>query len=83
MKVDRLSVTMEAELGQAVRQEAARCGTSVSGWLSEAAAARVRNERLGAALEAWQAEDGPFAEEDLEWACGVLGVDREDLRSGS
>lgn len=83
MKVDRLSVTMEAGLGQAVRQEAARSGTSVSGWLSEAAAARVRNERLGAALQAWEAEDGPPSEEDLEWARGVLGVDREDRCSGS
>ncbi len=83
MKVDRLSVTMEAELGQAVRQEAARSGTSVSGWLSEAAAARVRNERLGAALQAWEAEDGPPSEEHFEWAYRVLGIDSEDRRSGS
>ena len=51
MAVDRLSVTMDPELGQRgpSRRRRAR-GTSVSGWLSEAAAARVRNERLGAAL---------------------------------
>jgi hypothetical protein len=81
VKVDRLSVTMEPELGQAVRQAAARAGTSVSGWLSEAAAARVRNELLGAALDAWEAEDGPPGDEELDWAARVLGVDDGTRRS--
>lgn len=80
VKVDRLSVTMDPDLGQAVRAAAARSGTSVSGWLSEAAAARVRNERLGAALDAWQAEDGPLGQDELDWAVGVLDVGRAGPR---
>lgn len=64
-QVDRFSVTMPPELGEGVRQAAARQGISVSAWLAEAAADRLRNELLGAALDAWESEDGPFAETDL------------------
>jgi hypothetical protein len=64
-QVDRFSVTMPPELGEGVRQAAARQGISVSAWLAEAAADRLRNELLGAALDAWESEDRPFAETEL------------------
>jgi hypothetical protein len=73
-QVDRFSVTMPPELGEGVRQAAARQGTSVSAWLSEAAADRLRNELLGAALDAWEAENGPFTEAELEAAAARLGL---------
>jgi hypothetical protein len=73
-QVDRFSVTMPPELGEGVRQAAAREGTSVSAWLSEAAADRLRNELLGAALDAWEAEDGPFTDAELEAAASRLGL---------
>ena len=72
--VDRFSVTMPPELGEGVRQAAARQGTSVSTWLSEAAADRLRNELLGAALDAWESEDGPFTEAELDAAASRLGL---------
>jgi hypothetical protein len=79
-QVDRFSVTMPPELGEGVRQAAAREGTSVSAWLTEAAADRLRNELLGAALDAWEAEDGPFTEEELDSAAAKLGlVPRSDV----
>jgi hypothetical protein len=73
-QVDRFSVTMPPALGSAVRDAAAREGTSVSMWLSEAAADKVRNELLGAALDAWEAEDGPFTDEELNAAAVALGA---------
>ena len=73
-QVDRFSVTMPPELGEGVRQAAARQGTSVSAWLSEAAADRLRNELLGAALDAWEAEDGPLTEAELDAAATRLGL---------
>ena len=48
-QVDRFSVTMPPDLGEGVRRAAQRQGISVSAWLSEAAADRLRNELLGAA----------------------------------
>ncbi|MBO0807195.1 MAG: hypothetical protein J2P32_02700 [Actinobacteria bacterium] len=71
-QVDRFSVTMPPGLGHAVRQAAARQGMSVSTWLGEAAADRLRNELLGAALDEWEAEDGTFSDEELDAAAAAL-----------
>lgn len=80
MPVDRFSVTMNPELGAAVREAAQRAGMSVSGWLAEAAAAKVRNALLGAALDAWDAEDGPLTDEELDAAREELGLPRRRPR---
>jgi predicted transcriptional regulator len=64
MAVDRLSITVDSELGQAVREAAAAQGMSVSSWASEALAQRVRNHFLREALDAWEAEAGPLTDED-------------------
>ncbi len=76
MQVDRFSVTMEPDLGAAVRAAAERAGMSVSGWLAQAAADRLRNDLLGAALDAWEAEDGPFGVDALDAAAATLGIIR-------
>jgi hypothetical protein len=73
-QVDRFSVTMPPELGEGVRQAAARQGTSVSTWLSNAAADRLRNELLGVALDVWESEDGSFTEAELDEAASRLGL---------
>lgn len=75
-QVDRLSVTMPPDVGAAVRDAAAREGTSVSNWLAAAAAQRLRNELLGAALNQWEAEQGPFSDEELNAAAAVLTTAR-------
>jgi hypothetical protein len=48
----------------------------VSDWLAHAAADRLRNDLLGAALDAWEAEDGAFGDEKLDAAAATLGVPR-------
>ena len=69
-----------AQLGEGVRQAAARQGTSVSTWLTEAATDKLRNELLGAALDQWEAEDGPFTQTELDEAASRLGpAPRSDL----
>jgi len=75
-QVDRFSVTMPPDVGAAVRDSAARQGTSVSNWLVAAAAQRLRNELLGAALDAWEAEDGPFSDKELNAAAVALSATR-------
>ena len=76
VQVDRFSVTMPPEIGAAVRKAAAQQGRSVSSWLADAAAERLRNELLGAALDAWEAEDGAFTQKELDDAAAALGVRR-------
>jgi hypothetical protein len=75
-QVDRFSVTMPPEIGAAVRDAAARQGMSVSTWLAAAAAQRLRNDLLGAALDLWEAEDGPFSAEELNAAAAALSSSR-------
>ena len=65
---------MPPELGASVRLAAARQGTSVSTWLTEMAADKLRNELLDAALDQWETEDGPFAQAELGEAESQLGM---------
>ena len=75
--VDRFSVTMPPELGEAIRKAAARGNVSVSAWLTEAAARQLRNELLGAAIEAYEAEHGAFTDAELNEAAAALGMLRQ------
>ena len=77
MQVDRLSITMDPHLGSSVREAAARSGLSVSAWLAAAAADRLRNELLGAALDTWETETTPFSDKELDAAARVLRVSRQ------
>jgi metal-responsive CopG/Arc/MetJ family transcriptional regulator len=74
MKVDKVSVSFPADLGDEVRAAANRSGTSLSAWLGEAAQARLRSEALQAALEGYQAEHGAFTAEELARAEQELGL---------
>lgn len=73
-QVDRFSVAMPPDVGSGVRDAAEREGTSISAWLTEAAADRLRNESLGAALDAWESEDGALTGDELEDAARTLGI---------
>lgn len=64
---------MDPRLGAAVRKAAKRSRTSVSAWLAEAASDRVRNELLGRALDAWEADSGTFSAAELAAAERALG----------
>jgi hypothetical protein len=79
MSVDRLSMAAEADLGVEIRAAAQRSGMSISAWLAEAAADKLRNELLGRTLAEWEAESGsPTPEERAEAAAlfDRLGVPR-------
>ena len=74
MKVDKLSISFAPELGDAVRATAARSGRGLSGWLADAAGARLRAEALAEFLDNWEAEHGELAPEELARATGELGL---------
>jgi hypothetical protein len=76
MQVDRISITMPPEIGRKVRDAAEEEGVSVSAWITEAAAERVRNRLLGKFLDEYQAEHGAFTDEEMERAAQRLGLDR-------
>jgi hypothetical protein len=74
VKVDKLSVSFDPDLGDAVRAAAKRSGRGLSGWLAEAAAARLRSEALAEFLDSWEAEHGKLTAEELAQATAELGL---------
>jgi hypothetical protein len=79
VKVDKLSISFDPELGDAVRSAAAEAGKPVSSWLAEAAASKLRAEALADFLDGWETQHGVLTAEELaaaERELGVVGSDR-------
>ncbi len=74
MRVDKMSISLDAGLGEEVRQAARRDDKALSAWLAEAARAKLRAEALRAFLDAWKQEHGPFTVEELRRARAELGL---------
>lgn len=83
MAVDRLSVTMDPALGVAARAAAAGAGMSVSAWIAEAVAEKVRHRLLGEVLDTWEAEDGALTEQELSAARAVVAGVRAPSSRGA
>jgi hypothetical protein len=75
--VQKLSVSFETELADAVRVAAQASGAGLSGWLAEAAAARLRAESIDDFLADYQARHGAFSEAELAAAAADLGYPPE------
>jgi hypothetical protein len=78
VKVDKLSVSFDPELGDAVRSAAAQAGKPLSSWLAEAAASKLRAEALAEFLAGWEAEHGVLTPEEIARAERELGVPASD-----
>lgn len=74
MKVDKLSVSFDSDLGDAVRDAARREGSGLSRWLADAAISKLRNEALAEFLDEWQAEHGALTSEELAAAAAELAL---------
>lgn len=75
MKVDKISISFEAGLGDQVRTAARKAGTGLSSWLAGAAAARLRADALGDYLDAWEKKHGTLTAAELRRAEAELGLD--------
>jgi hypothetical protein len=65
MKVDKISISFDAELGDEVRNAAKKAGVGLSAWLADAAAAKLRAIALGEFLDRWERKHGPLAPDEL------------------
>ncbi len=74
MAVDRMSISLEAALGGAVREAAGRADQSLSSWLAEAAVAKLRSESLRDLLDTWEGEQGELTAEEIARAQAELGL---------
>jgi hypothetical protein len=78
VKVDKMSISFDPELGDAVRAAAAETGKPLSSWLAEAAASKLRAEALARFLEDWQAEHGALTPAEIAKAEQELGLRTAD-----
>jgi hypothetical protein len=78
VKVDKMSVSLDADLGDAVRSAASRAGKPLSSWLAEAAASKLRAEALTEFLAGWEAEHGALTAQEIGRAERELGVTADD-----
>jgi hypothetical protein len=78
VKVDKLSVSFDPELGDAVRSAASQAGKPLSAWLAEAAASKLRAEALAEFLAGWQAEHGALTAEEIARAEQELSLAAAD-----
>lgn len=74
MKVDKMSISLEAQLGEEVRASARRSGQGLSSWLASAAAARLRAEALTGFLDDWEADHGELTQDEIACAEIELGL---------
>ena len=82
MRVDKISVSFNIELGDAVRSAAAHAGQPLSSWLAEAAASKLRAEALAQFLAIWESEHGALTAEELARAETELGLRASDSPVG-
>ena len=61
MRVDKINVSFEGELGDAVRSSAQRAGVDLSVWLATAATAQLRAEALADFRDEWGLSQSPRA----------------------
>ncbi len=80
MTADKMSISMDGAIGADVRSSARRAGLSLSAWVTEAAAARLRQEALVAFFADYERVHGAFTEEELAKARTDLGLDRTSVR---
>lgn len=68
MTVSKLSISLDSDLADAVRDAARRNDQNLSAWLAGAAASRLRREGLREFIDAWEDEHGHFSTDELEQA---------------
>lgn len=65
MTVKKLGISMDARLAEEIAAYADAEGKSISGWITEAVASRVRSRRLGELVDEYEATFGPIPQSEL------------------
>lgn len=68
MAVERVTVSLESELVEAVRGAAAADAQNVSAWIADAARRRLALRGLQEAISEWEGLHGAFTEQELRAA---------------
>lgn len=69
-----MSISLDPQLGDAVRSAAAKAGKPLSAWLAEAAASKLRAEALAEFIAGWESEHGVLTPDEIARAERELGI---------
>lgn len=83
MGVEKMSVSFDLRLGEAIRTSASAAHQSVSAWLAEASRDRLRLQALGEAIAAWENQHGALTELEVADAEQALERAAHGGRSGA
>jgi hypothetical protein len=72
--VDKMSISLESELAQQVRQAAEESGDGLSRWVADAARARLRRTALQEFFDDYERRHGAFTHEEMVEASRALGL---------
>ena len=64
MAVERLTISLDADLAEAIRVAAAAGAENVSSWIADASRRRLSREGLRAVIKDWEAENGPVTADE-------------------
>jgi hypothetical protein len=70
--VEKLSISLDAEVAAAARAAAQAAGMTLSAWLARAATEAVGVQAGLAAMREYESENGAFTDEERRWADEVL-----------
>ena len=65
MAVERLTISLEADLAEAIRVAAEADAENVSSWIAEASRRRLNREGLRAVIKEWEDEHGEITAEEM------------------
>jgi Mn-dependent DtxR family transcriptional regulator len=65
MSVERLTVSLESELAEAVREAANAESLNVSAWMAQAAYRELASRGLREVIAQWEVENGAFTDAEL------------------
>ena len=78
MKVDKMSISMDPELGARVRDAAERAGQPLSVWIADAVAGRLRSDALAVFISEYEEEHGAFTAAELAAVRREMGIAAAD-----
>jgi hypothetical protein len=64
-RAKKISITVDERVLRAVEQDARRAGRTLSSHVTDALARDLRQRRLGAIIERYEAEDGTMTDQEL------------------
>ena len=73
MVAERITISLDKQLAEALRQAAAEDAVNVSAWVADSLQDSLKSRGMTAVIADWEAEHGAFTEAELDEARRRLG----------